>query len=85
MAEWLGDTGPDGPPREIVARRREGLVVKAVRATAACGAEIDLSGGYRLTLFPAGSTGEDWRLLNPTDEDAPHFVVVGGGRVEEDG
>ena len=47
-------------------------------------AEIDLSGGYRLTLFPAGSTGEDWRLFRPSEgeEDTPHFVVT-GGRIED--
>lgn len=39
-----------------------------------------LLGGCRLTLFPAGSAGEDWRLFRPAngDEEAPHFVVVGG-------
>lgn len=80
IAEWLGHQDPragacldsENPP-----------VVLAARATPFGGAEIDLSGGYRLTLFPAGSVGEDWRLFRPgnDDEDAPH-VVVAGGRVE---
>jgi hypothetical protein len=71
MAEWLGE-GPSG----------SGPVVLAVRATPHGGAEIDLSDGCRLTLFPAGTVGEDWRLFRPGD-DASHFVVR-GGRVEGD-
>lgn len=61
-AEWLGHHDPragacldaEHPP-----------VVLAARATPFGGAEIDLSGGCRLTLFPAGSAGEDWRLFRP--------------------
>ena len=71
MAEWLGEGPSASPP-----------VVLAVRATPHGGAEIDLSDGCRLTLFPAGTVGEDWRLFRPGD-DAPHFVVS-GGRVEDD-
>ena len=55
--------------------------VLAVRATPFGGAELDLSRGCRLTLFPAGSAGEDWRLFRPGD-DSSH-VVVGGGRIED--
>jgi hypothetical protein len=55
--------------------------VLAARVTPFGGAEIDLSGGCRITLFPDGSRGGGWRLFQPR-HDAPHFVVV-GGKVEE--
>jgi len=58
----------------------EHLVVEAVRADNYGGVTIQLSGGYRLVLFPAGSRGEDWRFFRP-DTDGPHFVVA-DGRVE---
>lgn len=34
---------------------------------------IDLSSGHRLSVFPNGSSGEQWRLFSP-GEDAPHLV-----------
>ncbi len=37
---------------------------------------IELSGGYRLTLFPAGTVGVEWRIFRPGDIDS-HFVVEG--------
>jgi hypothetical protein len=77
IAEWLGHRDPR--PR-VRPEAGSGPVVLAARATPCGGAEIDFSGGCRLTLFPAGSAGEDWRLFRPGDgdEDAPHFVVAGG-------
>lgn len=59
----------------------ECLIVEKVRADDFGGATISLSGGYRLVVFPAGSVGEDWRLLQPSS-DLRHFVVS-GGKVEE--
>ena len=52
----------------------------AARATPFEGAEIDLSGGHRLTLFP-DDHGEAWRLfrMGDPDDETPHFVA-GGGR-----
>lgn len=81
VAEWLGHHDPRAGSHLEVENRP---VVLAARATPFGGAEIDLSGDYRLTLFPAGSAGEDWRLFRPRDseEDAPHFVVA-GGRIED--
>lgn len=77
VAEWLGHHDPR-PGACLEARSRP--VVLAARATPCGGAEIDFSEGSRLTLFSAGSTGEDWRLFRPDDgdEDASHFVVAGG-------
>lgn len=78
IAEWLGR----GDPRAgSCLSGRDRPVVLAVRATPFGGAEIDLSDGHRLTLFPAGSVGEDWRLFRP-DDDTAHFVVA-GGRVDD--
>ncbi len=57
------------------------LLVENVEADELGGATIVLSGGYRLVLFPSGSTGEDWRLFEPQSE-GPHFVV-GGGKIED--
>jgi hypothetical protein len=55
------------------------LIVESVDADDFGGARVSLSGGYRLALFPSGSTGEDWRLFQPSSRG--HFVVS-GGRVE---
>lgn len=57
-----------------IARRAADMRVTAVLAMPCGGAEIHFSDGSRLTIFPDGSDGEQWRLL-PSDEDAPHFVV----------
>ena len=56
------------------------LVVEAVEADDFGGAVLSLSGGYRIAIFPSGSTGEDWRFFRPSF--SGHFVVA-GGRVEE--
>jgi hypothetical protein len=58
------------------------LVVEAVDADDRGGVTLDLSGGYRLRLFPAGTRGEDWRIFRP-DSESPHFVIA-GGTVERD-
>ncbi len=54
----------------------ESLVVESVRASDVGDLDIKLSGGYRLVLFPFGSTGEAWRLINP-GKDMSHFVIEG--------
>ncbi|MBN1588017.1 MAG: hypothetical protein JW888_00715 [Pirellulales bacterium] len=56
--------------------------VEDVATDAHGGAVMQLSGTYRLVLFPAGTQGEDWRLFRPASEKR-HFVVR-GGRVEEE-
>jgi hypothetical protein len=80
IAEWLGhreDRIGSRPPPE---KRPAVLAARAVRFG---GAEIDFSDDHRVTLFPAGSVGEDWRLFGPSDETGPHFVVA-GGRIEDE-
>jgi hypothetical protein len=59
----------------------EFLIVEGVEADEFGGATIVLSGGYRLVIFPSGSTGEDWRLFQPSSPQ-PH-LVIGAGKVEE--
>jgi hypothetical protein len=54
------------------------LVVERVRASDIGDLDISLSGGYRLVVFPSGSTGEAWRILGPR-KDVAHFVVEGSG------
>ncbi|MCP4591296.1 MAG: hypothetical protein GY842_11150 [bacterium] len=74
----LGDSDPTtGSPFN----NSDLLIVERVEADDLGGTTIVLSGGYRLVLFPSGSTGEDWRLFQPRSK-APHFVV-GGGEVED--
>lgn len=38
---------------------------------------LALSGGYKLMVFPSGSTGEDWRFFRPGSGES-HLVVSGG-------
>jgi hypothetical protein len=57
------------------------LVAERVEADIYGGATIHLSGIYRLRIFPAGSEGEDWRMLEPGQQ-TPHFVIA-GGKIEE--
>ena len=60
----------------------DGLVVEQVDADDFGGAVLNLSGGYRIAIFPAGSTSEDWRLFGPP---WPRHLVVAGGKIERDG
>jgi hypothetical protein len=53
------------------------LVVESVDADDFGGATIQLSGGYRLVIFPAGTRGEDWRIFR-SKLGEPHFVISGG-------
>jgi hypothetical protein len=55
------------------------FTVEGVDADDFGGAVLALSGGYRIVIFPAGSTGEDWRLFRRSSR--PHFVIA-GGRIE---
>lgn len=74
IGAWLGSYDPQ--TRSFI-NTRDDLTVEAVHADSNGGATIELSGGYRLLLFPAGARGEDWRLFRPTI-DEPHFVIAGG-------
>jgi len=55
------------------------LVVENVEADDFGGVVLSLSGGYRVVIFPAGSTGEDWRLFRTASS---WHLVVSGGRIE---
>ncbi len=59
------------------ADNKQSLVVKRIDADEFGGASLRLDGGFVLRLFPAGTRGEDWRLLGPMTG-ASHFVVSGG-------
>lgn len=52
------------------------LIVEDVKSDAVGGAEIYLSGGYRIVIFPDGVQGEHWRIFRPKSEEE-HFVVEG--------
>jgi hypothetical protein len=67
---------PPGSSRMIV-NRTDHLVVTSVVSDRCGGFCIELSGGVRLSVFPTGSRGEAWRLLEP-NADSEHFVVEGG-------
>ncbi len=56
----------------------EQLVVIAVNTDNYGGADLSLSGGYRLQIFPDGSLGEDWRFV----EIQGRHVVIEGGQVQ---
>ena len=49
------------------------LKVLAVLAERLGGASISLSGGFQLVIWPAGASGEHWRIFRP--EARRHFVV----------
>jgi hypothetical protein len=64
LADWLDQSGAS-------------LLVQSVDADEYGGASILFPEGHALRVFPAGSTGEDWRLFRPGTEQS-HFVVSGG-------
>jgi hypothetical protein len=80
--------GPLFPTLDVETRKQlsppGALRVESVEADALGGAVLQLSRGYRLVIFPAGSAGEYWRLL-PPDEEQRHFVVGGDSCTEVGG
>jgi hypothetical protein len=76
LAQLLG--GYDQQTRSYISTE-ERLNVTSVRADGFGGFELELSGGYRIVVFPAGSRGEYWRLLSPGVSTA--HVVVGNRSV----
>jgi hypothetical protein len=55
----------------------EQLVVEAVVLHDFGAFELELSGRFRLQIFPCGSRGEDWRFFEPGTE-GDHLVIAGG-------
>lgn len=51
------------------------LIVIAATVDEYCGADLSLSGGYRLQIFPDGSLEEDWRFI---EIEGDHLVIAGG-------
>lgn len=72
--------GYDAETKSFVNATRQ-LVVIAINTDNYGGADLSLSGGYRLQIFPDGSLGEDWRFV----ELQGRHVVIEGGRVQDDG
>jgi hypothetical protein len=56
------------------------LIVRSVLVDDFAGFELELSGGFRLQVFPDGSRGEDWRFFAPGSEEG--HVVISGGRAK---
>lgn len=81
IGELLG--GYDSKTRTYINTTQK-LFVEDVQADDFGGLCINLSDGYHLVLFPAGSRGEDWRLFIP-ESDRAHFVISGGRIQEENG
>jgi len=54
------------------------LIVQCVVVDDFGGFELELSGGFRLQVFPDGSRAEDWRFFAPGSEEG--HVVISGGR-----
>ena len=53
------------------------LIVQSALADDFGGFEIELSGGFRLQVFPDGSREENWRFFAPGSEEG-HVVISGG-------
>ena len=78
MGKLLGEY--DSETRSFM-NRTERFVVKDIVADEFGGMAITLFGNDRITLFPSGSQGEDWRLFQPANLSS-HLVIC-GGQVEE--
>jgi hypothetical protein len=64
--------------RRVLINNTARLAVISATGDSCGGCQIDLTGGYRLILFPDGSVGEAWRLFR-SDTDGEHFVVGTSG------
>jgi hypothetical protein len=53
------------------------LLVTDATSDSLGGIQVQLTGNYRIVLFPCASRGEEWRLLEP-GSDTPNFVVEAG-------
>jgi hypothetical protein len=59
---------------------RDQLTVQSVLVHDFGGFELELSGGFRLQVFPDGSREENWRFFAPGSEE--EHVVIAGGRAK---
>ncbi len=69
--------GSYDPKVDALVNQSDDFIVETVQTDNCGGAVLHLSGGYQLSIFPAGRVGEDWRILRP-GIDEPHFVISGG-------
>jgi hypothetical protein len=69
-------TDYDSKTRSLV-NETDARIVTAVHSDQFGGLDLDLTGGFRLQVFPTGSRGEDWRFFSPGNEE-DHFVIEGG-------
>ena len=69
-------TGFDDRTRQIV-NSTALLVATAIQTDLNGGFWLELSGGHRLDVFPAGTRTEAWRIFRPGSEEE-HFVVPTG-------
>ncbi|TCM53251.1 hypothetical protein C8J36_107214 [Rhizobium sp. PP-F2F-G48] len=77
LASLLG--GYDEKTRSFL-NTSEQLIVTSVNVDSFGGADLLLSGDYRLQIFPDGSCEEDWRLV----EMKGRHLVIEGGRLRID-
>jgi hypothetical protein len=55
----------------------DNLLVESITIQSNSSFTIAFNSGYRLVVFPSGSTGEDWRFFRPNSDES-HLVVSGG-------
>jgi hypothetical protein len=65
-----------------VVNRTDKLLVTNFGVDGFGGFTLDVSGDIRLSVFPAGSRNEQWRLLQPGSE-ARHLVIEAGKALSE--
>jgi hypothetical protein len=46
----------------------DNLLLETFSIQSNCSFTLTFSGGYRIVVFPSGSTGEDWRLFRPASD-----------------
>jgi len=66
--------GSSAPSTRTHINETGSLVVEKVWVSEFGDAVLNLSVGYRLAIFPAGTDGEAWRVFQPDDLDS-HFVL----------
>jgi hypothetical protein len=62
------------PEDSMIINRTDGLIVEAIEADFVGGCQIKFSEDLVLDVFPNGSVGEAWRLIQP-GRDTAQFVV----------
>jgi hypothetical protein len=81
-SEWDYDTDGNLQDQlmEQFVSQNDNLLVEDLSIQSNGSFTLVLSDGYRLVVFPSGSTSEDWRLFRP--ESGESHLVVSGGAIE---